>query len=72
MPEGPPERWYTFKEAALALEEQYGFHTSPRYLEKLADAGRPGGLPSQINFGRRQVQLSQVLPWLRANGLIER
>lgn len=64
------ERWLTFKEAAEALNEDYGFHTTWRSLEKLAQAGR--GMPSKVNFGKRQVRLSAILPWLREQGIIDR
>ena len=64
------ERWLTFKEAAEVLREEYGLHTTPRYLEKLSNAGR--AMPSRINFGKRQVRLSAILPWLRDHGYIER
>ena len=64
------ERWLTWEEAADELRSRYGLHTTPRYLEKLSDAGR--AMPSKINFGKRQVKLSQIIPWLKANDLIER
>lgn len=64
-----PERWLTFKEAAVALDETYGLKTTGNSLEKLSDAGR--AMPSKINFGKRQVLLSQILPWLKAHGHIE-
>lgn len=64
------ERWLTFDEAAEELRERFGLHTTARYLEKLSDAGRR--MPSKVNFGKRQVLLSKILPWLKANGYIER
>lgn len=64
------ERWLTFKDAERELREAYGIQTSAGTLEKLADAGR--GMPSSLNFGKRQVKLSRILPWLKANGYIER
>lgn len=64
------ERWLTFKEAAQMLSDDYGIRTTAGTLEKLANAGR--GMPSKLNFGRRQVKLSQILPWLRDRGYIER
>lgn len=65
----PPERWWTFAEAAVELEERYGYRTTKRYLQRLANGGKPlpngrPPLPSSVNFGRRQVQLSQILPYL--------
>lgn len=67
----PPgvERWLTFREAEDELG-RLGLLTTWRYLEKLADGGR--GMPSTINFGKRQVRLSQILPWLKDQGYIER
>ena len=64
------EKWLTFAEATEALREEYGLKTTPRYLEKLAAGGR--GMPSKVNFGKRQVQLSKIIPWLRSQGIIER
>ena len=64
------ERWLTFEEAAEELRDLHGLHTTARYLEKLSDAGRR--MPSKINFGKRQVRLSQIIPWLKDNGIIER
>jgi hypothetical protein len=29
-------------------------------------------MPSKVNFGKRQVRLSQILPWLKDHGYIER
>lgn len=66
----PRERWLTFKEAAEALERDYGVRTTARTLEKLAAGGKPGAMPSSLNFGRRQVQLSRILPWLHERGYI--
>jgi hypothetical protein len=64
-----PERWLTFKEAEAELG-RLGLRTTWRYLEKLAAGGR--GMPSKVNFGKRQVRLSQILPWLKDHGYIER
>ena len=71
----PRERWLTFAEAADALDREYGIRTTPRSLEKLANHGKAlksGGapMPSAINFGKRQVQLSRILPWLHDHGYI--
>lgn len=69
-PAPTPERWLTFEEAAEALRDQYGLHTTAGNLAKLADAGR--GMPSRLNFGKRQVKLSVIIPWLRERGYIEK
>lgn len=67
----PRERWLTFKEAAEVLERDYGLRTTPRTLEKLAAGGKPGAMPSHLNFGKRQVQLSRILPWLHERGYVQ-
>ena len=63
------ERWLTFEEAAEELREVYGLQTSAQSLKKLSNAGR--AMPSKLNFGKRQVRISAILPWLKANGYIE-
>lgn len=61
------ERWLTLKEAAEALAEDHGLHTTAGTLRKLTERG----MPSAKNFGKRQVKVSVILPWLKKNGLIE-
>jgi ribosomal protein S19E (S16A) len=66
------ERWLTFKEAAVALHEEFGFRVHHQTLERYAGYGRKrGAMPSKVNFGKRQVQMSQIIPWLREQGYIE-
>ena len=69
----PRERWLTFKEASEALYAQHGYRVAPRTLDKWCAACRKAGRPepSRMNMGRRQVQLSQLLPWLHDRGSIE-
>lgn len=62
------ERWLTLKQATAQLEEEYGFLTSWRYLEKLVSQGAP----SALNFGKRQVRMSELIPWLQEKRIIER
>ena len=64
------ERWYTLKEASEKLREDYGLLVSWHTLRKLVDARDPA--PSALNFGKRQVRLSELLPWLERKGIIER
>lgn len=63
-----PERWLTLREAAAALDDEHGIKTTWRSLEKLVGQGAP----SAKNFGKRQVRLSELLEWLREEGIIER
>lgn len=65
------ERWLTLKEAAARLDEEYGVRTTWRSLEKLVhDKHRP--MPSAKNFGKRQVRMSEIVPWLEEQGIIHR
>jgi hypothetical protein len=63
-----PEKWLTLKEAAEHLREQYGLRTSHETLKKHVH----GGCPSAKNFGKRQVRMTEVIPWLKQQGIIER
>lgn len=63
------ERWLTLKQAAQKLEDEYGFITTWRNLEKLV---REPDFPSALNFGKRQVKLSELVDWLRKKGYVER
>lgn len=65
------ERWRTFREASADLHEQFGIRVHYQTLERLAGYGRRGAMPSKLNFGKRQVQMSQIIPWLREHGYIE-
>ena len=63
------ERWLTLKEAAERLDEDYGLRTTWRYLEKLV---REPDFPSALNFGKRQVKISELYDWLLRKGIVER
>ena len=66
-----PERWLTFKEASAKLHDEYGIRVHYGTLERLARYGARGGMPSAMNFGKRQVKLSEIVPWLRDHGHID-
>lgn len=61
------ERWLDKKELADALSDR-GYKTSWQTVEKLAQRG----CPSVVNFGKRMYRMSEVIPWLRDEGIIER
>lgn len=65
-----PERWYTLKEASEKLREDYGLLVSWHTLRKLVDGSDPA--PSALNFGKRQVRMTELIPWLKQKGIIER
>lgn len=61
------ERWLDKKELAAELTAR-GYKTTWATVEKLAQRG----MPSVVNFGKRMYRLSEVIPWLRDEGIIER
>lgn len=62
------ERWLDKRELSDALKER-GFRVSVR---KLHDLAVHQGMPSAFNFRTRMFLLSEVLPWLEAEGYIHR